>query len=116
MREQFGSIQTLRVIGLRYPVDVGLVADARRGLGALIPLLHRKNDRSFLQKAQDGMKDWNKTMLACASNMDMANQAAGMRAAKASPMPRKAVRSALSSRTRSSMFAENVLIRAAARG
>jgi pyruvate dehydrogenase (quinone) len=45
-------------IGLRYPVEVGLVGDSRNTLRELIPLLHRKADRSFLQAAQAGMKDW----------------------------------------------------------
>ena len=45
-------------IGLRFPVEVGLVGDSRRTLQALIPLLKRKQDRSFLKKAQAGMKDW----------------------------------------------------------
>jgi len=45
-------------IGLRYPVDVGLVGDSRRCLQELLPLLRRKDDRSFLQKAQDGMDEW----------------------------------------------------------
>jgi pyruvate dehydrogenase (quinone) len=46
-------------IGLRYPVEVGLEGDARATLRALIPLLKRKSDRSFLERAQKGMKDWN---------------------------------------------------------
>src|SRR5690349_4644344 len=45
-------------IGLRFPVEVGLVGDSRHALQALIPLLKPKNDKSFLRKAQDGMKDW----------------------------------------------------------
>lgn len=45
-------------IGLRYPVEVGLVGDSRRSLAELIPLLQRKSDRSFLEAAQAGMKDW----------------------------------------------------------
>src|SRR5206468_963606 len=45
-------------IGLRYPVDVGLVGDARPTLKALGKLLQRKEDRSFLEKAQQGMKEW----------------------------------------------------------
>src|SRR5438477_4041862 len=49
-------------IGLRYPVEAGLVGDSRRTLQALLPMLRRKDDRSFLQKAQDGMKDWWKLM------------------------------------------------------
>ncbi len=46
-------------IGLRYPVEVGLVGDAQPTLQALIPLLQHKSDRSFLEKAQKNMKDWN---------------------------------------------------------
>jgi pyruvate dehydrogenase (quinone)/pyruvate oxidase len=49
-------------IGLRYPVDVGLVGDARRTLAALLPLLARKVDRRFLQEAQVGMKEWRALM------------------------------------------------------
>jgi pyruvate dehydrogenase (quinone)/pyruvate oxidase len=45
-------------IGLRYPVEVGLVGDSRNTLRELIPLLHPKQDRSFLSAAQAGMKDW----------------------------------------------------------
>jgi pyruvate dehydrogenase (quinone)/pyruvate oxidase len=47
-----------RRIGLRYPVDVGLVGDSRRALEALLPLLARRQDRSFLERAQNAMKDW----------------------------------------------------------
>ena len=42
-------------IGLRYPVSVGLVGDAKATLQALLPLLQPKKDRSFLEKAQKGM-------------------------------------------------------------
>jgi len=45
-------------IGLRYPVDVGLVGDARSTLAALVPMRQRRKDRSFLEKAQAGMRDW----------------------------------------------------------
>jgi len=50
-------------IGLRYPVEVGLVGDTARSLQKLLPLLQRKNDRNFLQQAQEGMKSWNELML-----------------------------------------------------
>ena len=49
-------------IGLRYPVEAGLVGDSRSTLQALLPLLAHKEDRSFLQKAQENMKDWWKLM------------------------------------------------------
>jgi pyruvate dehydrogenase (quinone) len=45
-------------IGLRYPVEVGLVGDSRRTLRKLLPLLSRKEDRGFLKKAQQGMAEW----------------------------------------------------------
>ncbi len=45
-------------IGLRYPVEVGLVGDSRRTLQALLPLLDCHEDRSFLEKAQSGMREW----------------------------------------------------------
>jgi pyruvate dehydrogenase (quinone) len=45
-------------IGLRYPADVGLVGDCRDVLRALLPLLHRKQDRSFLLAAQERMQQW----------------------------------------------------------
>ncbi len=49
-------------IGLRYPVEVGLIGDSRNTLRELIPLLQRKQDRKFLQAAQAGMKDWRDLM------------------------------------------------------
>jgi pyruvate dehydrogenase (quinone)/pyruvate oxidase len=49
-------------IGLRYPVEVGLVGDGRCTLQKLLPLLARKEDRSFLRRAQEGMAEWWKLM------------------------------------------------------
>ena len=45
-------------IGLRYPIEVGLIGDSRRTLEELLPLLHRQEERKFLEEAQTGMKDW----------------------------------------------------------
>jgi len=45
-------------VGLRYPVEVGLVGDSGMALDMLLPHLKTKKDRSFLEKAQAGMKDW----------------------------------------------------------
>ncbi len=45
-------------IGLRYPVEVGMVGDARATLQALTPLIRTHTDRSFLEEAQRGMQDW----------------------------------------------------------
>lgn len=49
-------------IGLRHPVEVGLVGDSKRTLQAVLPLLHRKEDRAFLERAQRGMQVWRKLM------------------------------------------------------
>src|SRR5436853_5584757 len=57
-------------IGLRYPVEVGLVGDSRRTLEALLPLLQRKRERAFLEKAQQGMREWNELMLERATRRD----------------------------------------------
>lgn len=49
-------------IGLRFPVDVGLVGDARATLEALLPRLERKGDRSFLDDAQRGSAEWRRLL------------------------------------------------------
>ena len=49
-------------IGLRHPVDVALVGDCKTTLQALLPLITRKQDQSFLEKAQERMKTWNEIM------------------------------------------------------
>ena len=45
-------------IGLRYPADVGLVGDSKKTLQLLLPMLKKNSYRSFLEKAQKGMRDW----------------------------------------------------------
>jgi len=45
-------------IGLRFPVEVGLIGDAKPTVAALSTFITRKEDRSFLEQAQEGMKDW----------------------------------------------------------
>lgn len=47
-----------RMLALRYPVDVALKGDARDTLRALLPLLVRKNERSWQQGIIMGMRDW----------------------------------------------------------
>jgi pyruvate dehydrogenase (quinone) len=49
-------------IGLRHPVEVGLVGDAKRVLQVLLPLVERKQDRGFLAQAQKNMRDWMRLM------------------------------------------------------
>jgi pyruvate dehydrogenase (quinone) len=47
-----------RMIGIRYPMDVNLVGDSRETLGALIPLLQRKQDRSWRETIESNIRDW----------------------------------------------------------
>ena len=49
-------------IGLRYPVEIGLVGDSRLILSALLPLLDQRYDLEFLKSKQDAMKKWNRLM------------------------------------------------------
>jgi pyruvate dehydrogenase (quinone) len=60
-----------RRIGLRFPVEVGLVGDSRRVLRELLPKLKRKEKRGFLETAQKGMKDWRKRMDDLAARRDV---------------------------------------------
>jgi pyruvate dehydrogenase (quinone)/pyruvate oxidase len=45
-------------IGLRYPADVGLVGDAKATLAAWLEHVERNEDRSFLEQAQAGVREW----------------------------------------------------------
>ena len=49
-------------IGLRTPVEVGLLGDSGTVLQALLPLLRRQDDRSFLEKAQERMQHWHEVL------------------------------------------------------
>ncbi len=49
-------------LGIRYPIDIGLTGDAPATLRALLPLLRRREDRSFLQKAQERVREWDETL------------------------------------------------------
>src|SRR2546429_4173445 len=49
-------------IGLRYPVEVGLIGPCAEVLRALLPLIQPKKDRGFLETAQARMKKWNALM------------------------------------------------------
>jgi pyruvate dehydrogenase (quinone) len=57
-------------IGLRYPVEVGLIGDSRATLRVLQPLLKRNPDRSFLDEAQKGMREWSDLMAERAGRTD----------------------------------------------
>jgi len=45
-------------IGLRYPVEAGLIGDTRATLAALLLLLKKKESREFLKSKQNAMKGW----------------------------------------------------------
>jgi pyruvate dehydrogenase (quinone) len=45
-------------IGLRYPVEIGLVGSSQRVLPSLLPLLQHHEDRRFLERAQEAAKSW----------------------------------------------------------
>ncbi|MFN2493757.1 MAG: thiamine pyrophosphate-dependent enzyme [Pyrinomonadaceae bacterium] len=72
-----GTARTVQIdvdparIGLRHPADVGLVGDCRDVLSALLPLVLRKEDRSFLEQAQKNMQDWKELMKTRGTRDDM---------------------------------------------
>jgi pyruvate dehydrogenase (quinone) len=50
-------------VGLRYPVEAGLVGDCTRVLRTLLSVLEQRKDRSFLEGAQRGMREWDKLLV-----------------------------------------------------
>jgi pyruvate dehydrogenase (quinone) len=57
-------------LGLRYPVKVGLAGDGPATLRELLPLLPRNDDRSFLETARTGMREWSQLMHERATRTD----------------------------------------------
>jgi pyruvate dehydrogenase (quinone) len=51
-----------RLVGLRYPMEVALVGDARQTLEALIPMLERKRDRSWREDIENGVERWRRQL------------------------------------------------------
>ncbi|MGA7134663.1 MAG: thiamine pyrophosphate-requiring protein [Mycobacterium sp.] len=51
-----------RFIGMRYPYEMNIVADAKTALRALIPLLRRKDDRSWRERIEANVARWWETM------------------------------------------------------
>jgi pyruvate dehydrogenase (quinone) len=47
-----------RMVGIRYPMEVNLVGDAKETLQALLPKLKRKEDRSWREQIESGVQDW----------------------------------------------------------
>jgi pyruvate dehydrogenase (quinone) len=47
-----------RMIAIRYPMDVQLVGDSAETLRQLIPLLERKDDRSWREEIEENVTEW----------------------------------------------------------
>lgn len=47
-----------RMLSIRYPMEVPLAGDSKETLQALIPLLQRKEDRSWREKIEGEVADW----------------------------------------------------------
>lgn len=47
-----------RMLSIRYPMDLALGGDSKQTLAALLPLLHRKTERSWQEKIVEGVEDW----------------------------------------------------------
>jgi pyruvate dehydrogenase (quinone) len=47
-----------RLVGIRYPMEVSLVGDSRDTLRELIPLLERKQDRSWREEIESNVERW----------------------------------------------------------
>jgi pyruvate dehydrogenase (quinone)/pyruvate oxidase len=58
-------------IGLRYPIDVGLVGDSKATLSALLPLLRARSTSDWLAGLQGQMRDWWGKMDARAARADV---------------------------------------------
>jgi pyruvate dehydrogenase (quinone)/pyruvate oxidase len=58
-------------IGMRYPVDVGLVGDSQRVLSELLPLLKKNDSGKFLEAAQESMREWRELMHERGTRRDM---------------------------------------------
>lgn len=65
---EFGQARSVQIdidptlIGMRYPYEVNLVADAKAALRALIPHLERKPDRSWRDTIESNVSRWWETM------------------------------------------------------
>ena len=61
---EFGAARGVQIdidaslIGMRYPMEVNLVGDARETLRQLLPLLERKADRSWQDGIRQGVQRW----------------------------------------------------------
>jgi len=47
-----------RMLSIRYPMDLALEGDSKESLKELLPLLHRKEDRSWQEEIKGNVADW----------------------------------------------------------
>jgi len=47
-----------RMVGIRYPMEVNLIGDAKETLKALLPRLERKENPSWREEIEEGVRDW----------------------------------------------------------
>jgi pyruvate dehydrogenase (quinone) len=65
---KFGQARAIQIdtdgsaIGMRYPTELNMVADSAATLDKLIPLLHRKEDRSWRQTIEKNVARWWETI------------------------------------------------------
>jgi pyruvate dehydrogenase (quinone) len=57
-----------KMVSIRYPMEVNLIGDSAETLRALIPLLERKQDRSWRETIETNIKDWWEVLEARAMN------------------------------------------------
>ncbi|HEX2283753.1 MAG TPA: thiamine pyrophosphate-requiring protein, partial [Mycobacterium sp.] len=61
---EFGTARAVQIdidganIGMRYPTEVNIVADAKTALSELLPLLTAKTDRSWREHVEDNVARW----------------------------------------------------------
>jgi pyruvate dehydrogenase (quinone) len=65
---EFGQARAIQIdvdakqIGMRYPYEINLVADAKSALAALIPLLAGKTDRAWRESIESSVEHWRNTL------------------------------------------------------
>ncbi|HVS91166.1 MAG TPA: thiamine pyrophosphate-requiring protein [Mucilaginibacter sp.] len=57
-----------RMVSLRYPMDINLIGDSKETLKALIPLIKYKEDRTWRNEIEEGVKEWWQVIEAKAMN------------------------------------------------
>ncbi|MTD58461.1 thiamine pyrophosphate-requiring protein [Amycolatopsis pithecellobii] len=65
---EFGKARGVQIdidgsmIGMRYPTEVNLIGEAQGTLRALLPMIARREDRSWREKIEKNVSDWWKTV------------------------------------------------------